>query len=279
MKRVGIHLRLINQTLTELIEQAVRLQVPFFQFFLVRQTTSKLTTLDDVDVQQFLQLRRRHFSNVYLHGSYWINLAGAKEDRVAILERELELAQRLELTHIVIHPGSVKRIEDRPEGVDSLARALNYLFKKDQNIRVLLENAAHGKRCIGGDLLDFKNLLEKLDQPEKLSFCIDTSHAHSFGYNIISEREQELFIQLLDKTIGIDKIALIHLNDTKERCGANIDRHHSVGHGVIGEAALKHFITHPRLQHIPVIMEPPLLTEDEQLNIVHKVASWHQASM
>ena len=206
-------------------------------------------------------------------------MAGAKKSRIAILERELELAKKLELTHIVIHPGSTKRIEDRPEGIDSLACALNHLFKKDRNIRVLLENAAHGKRCIGGDLFDFKMLLEKLDKPERLSFCIDTSHAHSFGYNITSEREQELFIQLLDKTIGIDKIALIHLNDTQERCGANIDRHHSVGNGVIGEAALKNFMMHPRLQHIPVIMEPPLLTEDEQLNIVHKVAGWHQASM
>ena len=69
MKRVGIHLRLTNQLLTELIEQAVRLQVPFFQFFLVRQTTKKLIELDDADVQQFLQLRRRHFKNMYLHGS------------------------------------------------------------------------------------------------------------------------------------------------------------------------------------------------------------------
>ena len=137
-----------------------------------------------------------------------------------------------------------------------------------------MENTAHGNMSVGSDLQDFHQLLQKLDHPEKISFCIDTSHAHAFGYDIADITKHGEFIDLLDELIGLERIVLIHLNDTKEKCGSLIDRHDIVGQGKLGDSVLKHFIAQPRLAHIPVLMELPVLPEQEEIALLRKVISW-----
>ena len=162
----------------------------------------------------------------------------------------------------------------RLEGIDALAIALNHLFKQERDIILVLENSCHGNLAVGSDIIDFKLLLEKIDKPERINFCIDTAHAYSFGYNIADSAEQEKFIQLLDTTIGIDRIKLIHLNDTLEQLGSRIDRHAIIGEGVIGKDALYHFAMHPQLCHIPLLLELPELTIEEELVVLNKVREW-----
>src|SRR5437667_347320 len=82
-----------------------------------------------------------------------------------------------------------------------------------QDITIVLENTCHGKLAVGSDILDFKVLLEKINKPERIGFCIDTAHAYSFGYDIADDQMQDDFIRLLESTIGIERIKLIHLND------------------------------------------------------------------
>ena len=82
------------------------------------------------------------------------------------------------------HSGSAKGSTHYKEGVDILARALNILLKQEARIKVVLENTAHGKLTVGSDLTDFYELRQKLDNPERISFCVDTSHAYAYGYDI-----------------------------------------------------------------------------------------------
>lgn len=273
-KRVGLHLRL-NESIVSMAQQAIRMELPFFQCFFLLLATNKLIQPSEQEVREFLALRRDHFGSLYLHGSYWINLASLKNTGYTILRRELALAKRLEFTHMILHPGSAKGAREKSEGIDALARMLNRLLFYERDINIILENTAHGNLSVGSDLQDFQQLLHKLDQPDRISFCIDTSHAHAFGYDIVDAAHQTAFVDLLDEFVGLERIVLIHLNDTTEKCGSRIDRHGIPGQGQLGDAALKNFIMQPRIAHIPVLMELPILPESEELALLRKVISWN----
>lgn len=274
MRQIGVHIR-VTESLQFLVDKATRLQVPFFQCFFIIQEIRKIIRPTDKDIKTFVTQRRDLFDTVYLHGSYWINLAGIANNGHGALRRELRLAKKLEFTHIILHAGSAKGAQNRLEGIDAMARTFNYIFKKEHDIRFVLENTAHGNMSVGGDLNDFLLLKEKLDHPEKLLFCIDTAHAHSYGYDIVDSSERESFIDHIANTVGIDSVALIHLNDAYEKCGSRHDRHQVVGEGEIGQQALKAFVMHKRLAHIPIIMELPIVTESKELSVLNLVRSWH----
>lgn len=256
-------------------QQAIRMELPFFQCFLLLLATNKLVAPSAQEIREFIALRRDHFDALYLHGSYWINLASLENNGYHMLRKELALAKRLEFTHLVLHPGSAKGAREKSEGIDALARMLNRLLFYEHDIKIILENTAHGNLSVGSDLLDFQQLLQKLDQPERISFCIDTSHAHAFGYDIVDIDKQAAFVDLLDELVSLERIVLIHLNDTKEKRGALIDRHDVLGQGRLGDAALRHFIMQPRIAHIPVLMELPALPESEELALLRKVVGWN----
>jgi deoxyribonuclease-4 len=266
-----VHIRLTG-SIVEVALKAKQYNVRFFQCFFVLQATGKLAHFSTKEIQEFVQLRRTYFDQLYLHGSYWINLASSYNAGIASLERELAYAKQLEFTHIILHPGSAKGFKTRLDGIDILAHHLNQLLKKERDIQFVLENTAHGNVSVGSDITDFAVLLQKMEEPERLAFCIDTSHAFAYGYDIVNDLDG--FIDLLDKTIGINTIVVIHMNDTKEKLGSHIDRHAIPGEGLIGDYALRRFIMHPRMQHIPVLMELPVLTEEKELEILHKVNEW-----
>jgi len=275
LRVIGLHLRLTS-TLTALIEKAIRLELPLFQSFLVVQESGKLLVPDAQDVQTFIALRQKYFKDVFMHGSYWINVANIRMNRHYNLQRELKLAHQLEYSHIILHPGSAKGAQLKSEGIDAVARVLNKIFSKTPHIRIVLENGAHGNLTVGSDLEDFKTILEKLKFPDSISFCIDTAHAHSYGYDLSSMSAQEVFIDILEETIGIERIALLHLNDTKQIRGSKVDKHEIIGDGVIGDEALKQFVLNPRIAHIPLIMELPELSEEEEYKVLDKVRAWHK---
>ncbi len=264
----------MRSSLTELVARADSLDLPFFQCFFVPQESGKLIHVTNDEAQEFLKIRRTRFSNLFCHVSYWVNLSSLGNNGLPQLRREINCAQRLEFAHFVVHAGNAKGAVDKMEGIDALARVLNNLFAQEQDIIVLLENSCHGNLVVGSDIMDFKLLLEKIDQPERINFCIDTAHAHSFGYSIISLDDQKAFIHFLDTTIGIDRIKLIHLNDTAEKRGSRIDRHSILGQGNIGEDALKNFVMHPQLEHIPLLLELPDISVEDELVVLNKVREW-----
>jgi apurinic endonuclease APN1 len=275
VRSIGLHLRLTS-TLTALIEKALRLKLDIFQCFLVRQETMRLIDPQPEDAFKFLELRREHFQNFFVHGSYWVNLSGVSVPHHKSLARELRLARSLECTDIILHAGSAKGGKNKREGIEAAARVINAIHRENMKVRVVLENSAHGRMTVGSDFEDYKIILELLDDPNAVSFCVDTAHAHSYGYDITTPSAQAEFVDLLDATIGIHRIALIHLNDTNQRRGSKIDKHEIIGEGVLGDEALKQFVLNPRLKNIPLIMELPELPEDDELKIVDKVRNWHR---
>ncbi len=268
---IGLHLR-IDDSLLQMIQQAVRLNLPFFQCFFISQKTDKYILFDSAERKQFLTIRNQYFDNLYGHATYWINLAGsAPETARRMLAYEIGMAKRLDFTHIIVHPGSTVGEIDRATGIDTVARSLNFLLKHEKQVQLVLENTAHGNNSIGSDITDFGILLSKLDFPDRIQFCIDTAHAYGFGYDIANDQVQDQFIALLASTIPINSIALIHLNDTKEPLASKKDQHEIIGKGNIGMRSLMRLVNHQLLEQIPLLAELPPLSEQEQLKVLEEL--------
>lgn len=272
MRPIGIHLRL-QDTLQNVYIRAQELQVPLFQCFFVYQSTGKLIEMSSEDIAACIRMNNA-FSMRIVHGSYFINLASSFSYHKS-LSQELGLAKRLEFTHMVLHPGSARGAESREQSIDFLARTLNKQLKKESDVTLVLENTAHGGMSIGGDIEDFCLLKQKLDYPEKLKFCIDTAHAFSYGYDIRTQEGQQSFFAVLEKCIGIDNIVLLHMNDTHDTLGSKLDRHALPGSGSIGLDVLKQFIMAPPVRHIPIVMEVPAVSKEEEQAILNVVREWH----
>ena len=275
MRKLGLHLRL-ETTLVDLINKALRFNVNFFQCFLTLKTAGRVVPLHSNDIKEFIELRREHFKELYLHISYWVNLSTIVYNPHLLLKKELALAKKLEFTHLIFHPGSCKGTRNKSKGIDALAKMLNDMIKKEPQFVFVLENVAQSFPAIGGDLCDFKMLMEKIDKPEHIQFCIDTAHAYSFGHDLSNEKKQDKYIQYIDETVGLDRLCLIHANDTREKVGSHVDRHETIGDGNIGIEQLKRFVMHPKLKHIPLLTEPPILSDDELKAEFKKIVDWNK---
>ncbi len=274
MRSIGVHLRVLG-TIQSVADYALELKLTTFQCFLFHQLTRKYIQPTSADLKEFSDLARR-FDTLYVHGSYFINLARTiRNDRHYLLQRELELAKRLQFTHIVLHPGSVPPETEVIQGIDAIVRVLNRLFKQDLGLTVLLENTAHGKRTIGGDLNDFYLIRSKLDKPELLQFCVDTAHAYCYGYDITTPQGRTEFFACVDATMGLENVSLIHLNDTKKGLGSRLDYHEVLGKGMLGFDVLKEFAMDRTIVDKPLILEMPTVTKDEEIAILDTIRSWH----
>lgn len=273
MSRIGLHLRLEDSLLT-VAEQAMKLEIPFFQSFLtVRTENGSLFVPSDREITQFRKFCDRQFTQMYAHAPFWLNLADPARSSVDGLWNHLMLAQRLGFTHMIIHPGSSVRAT-KQQGIEMVARTLNQLLKKESAVTIVLENTAHGARAVGSDIDDLCMIRSLLDKPEKVQFCIDTAHAHVYGYELHTIEMMRTFLDSVVMRIGTEAIGLLHLNDASDAQGSFKDRHALLGAGTLGEEVLKSTLLHAGLINIPIIIEPPLLTHDALDTLYNRVQSW-----
>ena len=148
---------------------------------------------------------------------------------------------------------------------------LNKILKKEDPITLLLENTTHENKTIGSNLNDFKLLKPLLTQPQKIGFCIDTCHAFAYGYDL---EKTDSFVETLDQTMGLKNIKLIHLNDSAKPQGSKIDKHAVPGKGLIGKKILQKIINHKKLKHIPIIIEPPVISNQKIQEMLNNIKEW-----
>ncbi len=275
MRRIGLHFRLIT-TLSELLDKAYAAGSPIVQCFLIPQGAS--TYLEFTPEEKALCLEKsKRFGQLFLHASYWVNLAGRYKNGWKPFNRELELAKELGFTHIVIHPGSATGCLSKDDGIYYLARALNKILETEHTITIVLENTAHANKTVGGDILDFGALLKLVDNPDRIAFCLDSAHAYSYGYDLSTIDQVDEFVELVDKEIGAQRVVALHLNDAAEKCGSRIDKHAIPGQGNIGKESLQRFMNHPKLAHASVILEMPVISDQEESEIFKEVQGWDRS--
>jgi len=269
LKKVGLHIRW-NDRILDVPEQAEKLDLNSFQCFITCQTTGKIASPCQKDIVLFNKLSEK-FNRRYAHCSYWVNLAKKLRSGTRMLEKEINAAEKLGFTHLILHPGSFKGSASKEEAAKLFARRLNPILKNLDSIKIVLENIAHGSENLGGEISDFKLIFEHIKYPEKIEVCLDTAHAHVYGYDLLSDEGFSNFLREVKKNIGISKIALIHLNDTFEARGSKIDKHCGLGLGELGYECLNKIIQNPLLQNIPLLLELPVLEPEEEKEILKRV--------
>jgi deoxyribonuclease-4 len=274
MSRVGLHLRL-ETSFEELVKKALRLNLPFFQCFLFSQVTGEYIVCTP-ELRALGELLRDSFKTLYVHSSYFINLAKTDAYSHPVFKKEILLAQQLGFSHIIAHAGAASSKTDKERSIHAVARSLNKLLKKEPEISVVLENSGHGGKAVGSSLEELYSIKCRLDYPEKVKFCIDTAHAFVFGYDIVSDEGQKAFIEQVGTLFGKESLALLHLNDTQQECGSQVDKHEIPGLGLLGPQVLKTFINNCLFTDIPIILEMAPLQEYVECEIIDIVNSWLQ---
>lgn len=273
---VGLQLRL-GTSITALAQKALRLELSCFQCFLTVQETGQSFVLQQHDQESFITLREQFVGPLFLHGSYMSNLADPAYVTHPRLDHEVRLATQLGFTHLILHAGAYSSDCVREEGCTCVARVINRLLARTSTLIIVLENVAHGKRAIGGALEDFQQILMRIDTPERLQFCLDTAHAHSFGYDLVTSTGRTHFLDEFDRLCGRERLALVHLNDTMRPRGDQVDQHCAVGAGVLGVQALPALCVEPRLAGVPFLLEMPELSEHDEWSIVKQVVAWRNS--
>lgn len=202
---------------------------------------------------------------VAVHMPYLPNLSAPKSDlytrSVNSLASELRRCAQLGIPNLVVHLGS--HMDTGPErGIEQLVHSINTamdLFGSDHKkigVNILLENSAGQKNSIGSKLEEVNMILDKLSS-KNAGICIDTCHALAAGYDLRTIDKISDFIDKLEKTIGLNKLRLIHLNDSKNDIGTHLDRHEHIGLGKIGNKGIAAILRNKKLNNKPIVMETP----------------------
>jgi len=199
---------------------------------------------------------------VAAHDSYLINLASPDEGlykrSLEALWEEMERAEALGLPYLVIHPGS-HRGSGEGEGLYGIARAINLLHQRGAGMRVqiLLETTAGQGATLGYRFEHFARVIGMIEEDERVGVCLDTSHVFAAGYDIRTPGGYEATLEEFDRIIGLDRLKLVHLNDSKAAVGTRVDRHEHIGQGHLGLEPFHLLLQDPRLADLPFILETP----------------------
>lgn len=196
---------------------------------------------------------------VYIHALYLTNLASDNPELVmkskAALISDMTNSAAIDSAGVVLHIGSHQGrgwSATRDIVIESIQEVLTQTPK---NSFLLLENSA-GQQGKIGSLVELSDILQTISS-DRLRVCLDTAHAFEAGYNLATNQGLDLWLAEIEKTIGLSKIELLHLNDSKTPLGSGRDNHQNIGDGYIGSDGLKQLINHPKLNHLPLILEVP----------------------
>jgi deoxyribonuclease-4 len=219
--------------------------------------------MDPVEIERFRQGREKaKISLLTIHASYLINLASTDdalfEKSIAALKEELERGDRLGADYLVVHVGSNSR-EGLKFSILRVAEALKRVKSVSTKTRLLLENTAGERGDIGSKMEELAEILSLLHSQadHSVDLCLDTCHVFAAGYDISRRKGVEDWVKEIESTVGLDRVKLFHINDSKKGLGCRVDRHEHIGKGKIGLEGFRAIVRHPRLSRIPMILETP----------------------
>ena len=276
--RLGVHVSIAGN-IYEAAERAKALGCQTMQIFSRNPRGWKVSPIAKSDINEFKKRRKEAgISPLFVHIPYLINLASPEKE---LLHKSLEAyiedirrADSLGAEFFVTHLGSHKG-EGEERGIKTFSRALNTaIARTGPKLTILLENTSGAGNWLGGDIGHLGSIIARIEKKSKVGMCFDTCHAYAAGYDISTKEGLDETIKGLDKEIGLDRLFLIHLNDSKGKLGSHLDRHEHIGKGEIGLKGFKMILNHPRLKNVPLILETPKKDPEWDpinLNVVRKI--------
>ncbi|MEC2054307.1 deoxyribonuclease IV [Peribacillus psychrosaccharolyticus] len=268
MLKIGSHVSMSGKNmLLGSSEEAVSYGANTFMIYTGAPQNTRRKSIEDLNIEA----GRKHMAEngieeIVVHAPYIINIANTTnpatyELGVNFLRSEMERTEALGAGQIVLHPGAhVGAGSD--VGIKRIIEGLNEVLTPEHNVQIALETmAGKGTEC-GRSFEELAMIMDGVHLNEKLSVCFDTCHTHDAGYNIVEDFDGVL--NEFDKIVGIDRLKVLHINDSKNLTGMRKDRHENIGFGHIGFDALSYIVHHPQLQMVPKILETPFVGEDKK---------------
>lgn len=246
------------------LKQALSYGANTFMFYTGAPQNTKRYPIEDGLTLAALQLMKEEnidYSKVVVHAPYIVNLANDSDPvkykfSVDFLQEEIERCKLLGITKLVLHPGShVGLGVDR--AIANISNAINMI--SNDSVVILLETMAGKGTEVGSKLEEIKAIIDKVEDKEHIGVCLDTCHLNDGGYDIANFDE---ILDRVDRIIGLNKVGCVHINDSKNECGAHKDRHENFGFGQIGFDNLIKVIYNERLKDVPKILETPYVDKD-----------------
>ena len=258
MFTIGSHLS-SSKGFCSIASDALKIGANTFQFFTRNPQGGKAKDIDPADVQKFLELaKEHHFQKFVAHAPYTLNPCSdneqTREFAHMVFEDDLKRMEYVPGNYYNFHPGSHVG-QGVLKGIELISSLLNEILKPEQSTMVLLETMSGKGSEVGSKFEELKSIIDSVDLKEKLGVCLDTCHVYSAGYDIVNDLDGVL--EKFDRVIGLEKLKAVHLNDSKMPFASNKDRHEQIGKGTIGFEAIVRFINHPKLKHLPFVLETP----------------------
>ena len=169
----------------------------------------------------------------------------------------MQRCRQLGLTMLNFHPGSHLKKIDEDECLSLIARSINLALEKTEGVKAVIENTAGQGSNLGFTFEQIAKIISEVTDKERVGVCIDTCHTFAAGYDISTAEGYEDMWESFDRIIGFRYLSAMHINDSKKGAGSHVDRHESLGKGMIGKEFFGMMMNDPRLDNIPLILETP----------------------
>ncbi|WP_252393503.1 deoxyribonuclease IV [Hydrogenibacillus sp. N12] len=264
--KIGSHVSFAKKGLLAAAEEAISYGSTTFMVYTGAPQNTVRRPMAEQFVDEGWALARAHgIDEIVVHAPYIINLASPNDDtfRLAVefLQQEIERTAALGAREIVVHPGAYTD-RDPAYGIRRIVEGLNEVLSVPGDVRIALETMAGKGTEVGRTFEEIAAIIDGVRHPERLSVCFDTCHVHDAGYDLVGDLDGVL--EAFDRIIGLDRLSVVHLNDSKNPRGAAKDRHAPVGSGWIGYGAIEAVVRHPALAGRPFILETPWIGQDKK---------------
>lgn len=248
-------------------EEAHRLGEKTFMIYTGAPQNTRRKDISELNIEAGHEAMKEYgLSNIVVHAPYIINIANTQKPHVfdlgvEFLQKEIERTEAIGAKDIVLHPGSHVGAGSEA-GIKKIIEGLNEVLTNENDVRIALETMAGKGSEVGRIFEELAQIIDGVNHNERLSICFDTCHTHDAGYDVKNDFDGVL--EEFDKIIGLDRIKVLHVNDSKNEVGAHKDRHENIGFGHIGFDALNYIVHHEVFENIPKILETPFVGEDKK---------------
>lgn len=261
MLKIGSHVSFSDKGLLTAAKEAVSYGSSSFMIYTGAPQNTRRKPIEDLYIEEGkAAMKEAGIDEIVVHAPYIINLGSYKEDTfelaVRFLQEEIRRTDKIGVRNIVLHPGAYTD-KDAEYGINRIAEGLNEVLDgtKETNVNIALETMAGKGTEIGRSFEEIAQIIEKVRDNSRLTVCMDTCHMHDAGYDLIHDLDGVL--AQFDRIVGLDRVAVVHVNDSKNPRGAGKDRHAPVGAGWLGHEAIRNIVHHESLKDRPFILETP----------------------
>jgi len=266
--RLGKHVSIAGG-IDKALDRALKIGCNAVQIFVSNPRSWKAKPLDDSLVKKFITSREQlELDPVVVHAIYLINIASPKEElrekSLEALKTDYRRSVEIDADYLVFHPGSHTG-SGVQNGIEKIAAGINEVLAEIQGSTwLLLENVAGAGTQLGASFAELNTIINRLEEPERVGVCLDTCHSYSAGYNLArQEGLDRLLAEFADAGPGLDKLKILHINDSLYELGSNKDEHAHIGEGKIGRQGFSLIVNREEFKNIPLILETPWFDDRE----------------